>query len=59
MIQIFSFLIYIWMETRNIGLMIPIVKGLCDADVIEKAFNPERKYPTPLAPGLGLMLVKV
>jgi regulator of RNase E activity RraB len=38
--------------------MVPIVKGLCNESVIEKAYNPERKYPTPLAPGLGLVLAK-
>jgi tRNA U38,U39,U40 pseudouridine synthase TruA len=42
-----------------IGLMVPIVKGMCDEDVIEKAYNPARKYSTPLAPGLGLILAKV
>jgi len=43
---------------KMIGLMVPIVKGLCNESVIEKAYNPERKYPTPLAPGLGLVLAK-
>lgn len=43
---------------KMVGLTLAVVRGLSEADIIEKAFGQER-YGIPTAPGLGLVLSRI
>ncbi|ETN63682.1 pseudouridylate synthase [Anopheles darlingi] len=43
---------------KMVGLTLAVVRGLSQADIIEKAFGQER-YGIPTAPGLGLVLSRI
>lgn len=44
---------------KMIGLCIGIVRGLCDKMLIQKAWESNKRFDIPKAPGLGLLLEEV